>query len=96
MFGSGTINGHWRESVLANELMTGFINNGSNPLSVVTVRSLSDLGYTVNASGADPFQLTLSLQALSATESAKRPYGDDVIRGPLHTIDSRGRIVRIR
>jgi uncharacterized protein YjdB len=96
MFSSGTINGHWRESVFANELMTGFINKGSNPLSVVTVRSLADLGYTVNANGADPFQLTLSLQALSATVSSQRAYGDDVIRGPLHTIDARGRIVRIR
>jgi len=96
MFGPGTINGHWRESVLANELMTGFINTGANPLSVVTVRSLADLGYTVNASGADPFQLTLSLQAPTPNASTRRAYGDDVIRGPLHTVDQHGRIVRIR
>jgi hypothetical protein len=94
--GGGTINGHWRESVLANELMTGFINSGSNPLSVVSVRSLADIGYTVNASGADPFQLPLSLQALSPNASTRQAYGDDIIRGPLHTIDQRGRMVRIR
>ena len=76
--------------------MTGFLNSGSNQLSVVTVRSLADLGYTVNASGADPFQLTLSLQALAPNGSPQRAYGDDVIRGPLHTVDQRGRIVRIR
>ncbi|HLL82553.1 MAG TPA: leishmanolysin-related zinc metalloendopeptidase, partial [Longimicrobium sp.] len=38
--GAGTQNGHWRESVLRNELMTGFLNAGPNPLSVLTVRSL--------------------------------------------------------
>ena len=32
-------------NVLKNELMTGYLNNGSNPLRVLTVRSLADLGY---------------------------------------------------
>jgi hypothetical protein len=95
-FGPGTVNSHWRESVLANELMTGFLNSGSNPLSVLTVRSLEDLGYTVNAAGADPFLLTLSLQAQIQSDVNRRPYGDDVIHGPLYTIDRRGRITRIR
>lgn len=95
-YGSGTINGHWRESVLGNELMTGFLNSSaSNPLSVVTVRSLADLGYTVNAAGADPFQLTLSLQALSAPLSEQRAYGNDIIVVPLKRVDSRGRVVSI-
>jgi hypothetical protein len=95
-FGPGTVNSHWRESVLANELMTGFLNSGSNPLSVLTVRSLEDLGYTVNAAGADPFLLTLSLQAQIQSDVNRRPYGDDVIHGPLYTIDHRGRITRVR
>ncbi len=30
--GGGTVNGHWREVVLGNELMTGYVNGGSNPL----------------------------------------------------------------
>jgi uncharacterized protein YjdB len=94
--GAGTINGHWRESVLANELMTGFLNSGSNPLSVLTVRSLEDLGYTVNAAGADPFQLTLSLQAQTQADPNRRPYGDDVIHGPMYSIDRNGRLTRIR
>jgi hypothetical protein len=53
--GEGTINSHWRESVFGNELMTGFINAGKNPLSVMTIRSLEDLGYTVDATAADPY-----------------------------------------
>jgi Leishmanolysin/Bacterial Ig-like domain (group 1) len=92
-FGSGTINAHWRESVLANELMTGFIGS-TNPLSVLTVRSLEDLGYTVNTAGADPFFLTLTLRAESAEQLT--PLGDDVYRGPGYSVDTRGRIVRIR
>lgn len=95
-FGPGTINSHWRESVLGNELMTGFLNAGSNPLSVLTVRSLEDLGYTVNAAAADPLQLTLSLRAQIQSDANRRPYGDDVIYGPMYINDHRGRLTRIR
>jgi hypothetical protein len=51
----GTINSHWRESTFGNELMTGFINGGTNPLSVMSIRSLEDLGYTVNPAVADAY-----------------------------------------
>lgn len=43
--GQGTRFSHWRESVLNNELMTGFLNLGENPLSRITAGSLRDLGY---------------------------------------------------
>ncbi|GAB5554559.1 MAG: leishmanolysin-related zinc metalloendopeptidase [Saprospiraceae bacterium] len=43
--GPGTRLGHWRESVLRNELMTGFLNLGENPLSRITAGSMRDLGY---------------------------------------------------
>ncbi|WP_187176240.1 leishmanolysin-related zinc metalloendopeptidase [Algoriphagus sp. AK58] len=43
--GPGTAGGHWRESILRNELMTGFLNLGSNPLSRITAASMNDLGY---------------------------------------------------
>ncbi len=45
MGGPGTRLGHWRESVLRNELMTGFLNLGENPLSRITAGSMRDLGY---------------------------------------------------
>lgn len=51
--GSGTRNAHWRETTFGNELMTGWLNGGTNPLSRITVASLADLGYTVNLSKAD-------------------------------------------
>ncbi|HEX3684747.1 MAG TPA: leishmanolysin-related zinc metalloendopeptidase [Bryobacteraceae bacterium] len=53
--GDGTVNAHWRESVFGNELMTGFINPGKNPLSIMTIRSLEDLGYTVDTTAADAY-----------------------------------------
>lgn len=45
MGGPGTALGHWRESTLNNELMTGYLNLGENPLSRITAGSMKDLGY---------------------------------------------------
>ncbi len=53
--GSGTRDAHWRESVFDNELMTGYIDAGDNPISRVTVASLADLGYEVNLAAADSY-----------------------------------------
>ena len=55
--GPGTREGHWRELTFGNELMTGFINAGNNPLSRMTIASLQDMGYQVNINAADPFNL---------------------------------------
>jgi hypothetical protein len=55
--GQGTRDGHWRETTLANELMTGFINGGTNPLSTITIGSLMDMGYQVNFGAADAYAL---------------------------------------
>jgi hypothetical protein len=58
--GSGTTLSHWRESVMTNELMTGFLNPGLNPLSAVTIESMADLGYSVNVGAADPWPTAAS------------------------------------
>ena len=60
--GPGTREGHWRESVLGNELMTGFLNDGSNPLSALTIASLQDIGYEVNSAAAQDFVLPSRLE----------------------------------
>ena len=62
--------GHWRESVMGGELMTGYISFIGNPLSTITVGSLSDLGYTVSYLNADPY--TVSPINLRAGPSARR------------------------
>jgi hypothetical protein len=74
--GDGTINSHWRESVFGSELMTGFINAGKNPLSIMTIRSLEDLVYTVDTTAADPFTppSTVNLRAAgSVAEPSPTP-----------------------
>lgn len=95
--GSGTANAHWRENVLRNELMTGFVNQGSNPLSVVTIGSLADIGYTVSNGSADPFFLTLSLR-LSPFDAPEKGVWltNDSEDGPRFKADRAGRITRIR
>ena len=60
--GPGTREGHWREAVFGNELMTGFVDIGANPLSRLTIASLADLGYSVDTEAADFFMLPNSLQ----------------------------------
>ena len=62
--GAGTANSHWRETTFGTELMTGFANASPMPLSVMTVRSMADIGYGVNPAAADPYAIFAgSLQA---------------------------------
>ena len=56
--GAGTARGHWLEGRYVHELMTGFITGPSQPLSVLTLRSLMDIGYQVNLSMADSFSVS--------------------------------------
>ena len=55
--GSGTADSHWRETTFGNELMTGFANSGHLPMSIMTVRSLADIGYTVNPAAAETYHI---------------------------------------
>jgi hypothetical protein len=61
--GGGTRDSHWRERFFRNELMTGYISPAGtkNPLSVLTIASLADLGYDVDLSKADPYSLKPAL-----------------------------------
>src|SRR5690606_10741894 len=54
--GVGSDSAHWREAVLGRELMTSALNGGFNPLSVVSIGSLADLGYSVSYAAAEPYQ----------------------------------------
>ena len=45
--------------------MTGFINQSPNPLSVMTIGSMADLGYVVNLADSDSYSIPGgSVQAL--------------------------------
>jgi hypothetical protein len=69
--GSGTVGVHWSESVFANELMTGFISGRPNPLSILTVGSLQDLGYAVNYAAADAYTMPGHLESASAVDGGE-------------------------
>ncbi len=78
--GEQTRDSHWRESVLGDELMTGFITQGHvTPLTAITVGAMGDLGYTVDLSKADPFNPALR---------AAGPQGESFeIKEQLHDAD---------
>jgi hypothetical protein len=92
VYGTGSLDSHWRESVFNNELMTPSINLGTNPLSVVTVASLQDVGYLVEMSGADPY--TLPGSGAMRTAGRTIVLEKDVWYGPRHIGDTRGRVIR--
>ena len=88
--GPGTADGHWRETVLDAELMTGFIGPGVSPLSVVTLASLADLGYVVDLAAADPYSLLLAVRAFGDQQKAR--LLNDIFRGPIRMVDANGRV----
>jgi hypothetical protein len=90
MGGAGTINSHWRDDVFDPELMTGFLSVGFNPLSAVSVRSLEDLGYTVDVANADAFTLAPAFRTAGARRG--RQLVNDVISDPIRRIDASGRV----
>jgi len=59
--GAGTRDAHWRDSVFGTELMTGLIGAGKQPLSILTIKSLQDLGFTVDESLADDYEIPSGL-----------------------------------
>jgi hypothetical protein len=68
-FGVGSRDSHWRESVLGRELMTSRLDRGvPNPLSILTVGAMADIGYKVNPAAADSFELGRSRVILEPLE----------------------------
>ncbi len=88
--GPGTRNSHWRESVLVNELMTGFLNSGTNPLSAFSLASLRDMGYVVNDAVADLY--TFQARLLGGFGGEYR-LNEAPIPGPILLVDRYGREV---
>lgn len=66
----------WRESVFGNELMTRELSTLGNPLSVVTLGAMADLGYVVKFTAADAYRLPQpnSIQADGLDLQADAPY----------------------
>jgi len=51
--GAGTAGSHWDEETFNNELMTGYINEGSNYFTAMSEASFRDLGYQISSNYAN-------------------------------------------
>ena len=90
----GTRNAHWRNGVFGTELMTGFLDRGTNPLSATTIGSLGDLGYQVNLGAAEPFMLAPSGAAIATGLRLVEPlvsFDGDVAPEPPRFLGADGR-----
>lgn len=102
--GAGTADAHWRESVFFNELMTGFVNSRvsvpvgiMNPLSVMSIQSLADVGYVVNPLAADPFAIPgLSASRANAqlnVDATASPW--EIVERPMFEVSRTGTVRKI-
>lgn len=88
----GSSDGHWRESVFGIEIMTPFLAPGTEPLSLVTIESLADLGYGVDLTEAESYALSSAGAAGMAVPKGPVIYlGDDIARQPITLVDQKGR-----
>ncbi len=96
-FSSGSLDGHWREGVFDEELMSTQLNVPTNPVSVVTIGQFEDLGYTVDYGAADSYTLPVAaIVAGPRVEGSTIDLSGDVWRGSLHAVDVDGTQRRVR
>jgi CARDB/Bacterial pre-peptidase C-terminal domain/Leishmanolysin len=95
LLGEGSGDSHWRESVLAEELMTPSLDGGiQNPLSAISIASLGDMGYIVDTSTADAYALSLPA-AVAGRKGPVIHLVNDYLRRPLLVVDEKGRVVGV-
>ena len=102
--GEGTVDSHWRESTFNTELMTGFLDcvpitggcdPNSNPISVLTVGALQDLGFEVNNAAADPYMIFLNaIRAQGSLVATPVRRWENIIR-PVGVLQN-GRVLPVR
>ena len=74
--------------------MTPFLGSGASPLSAITIQSLADMGYTVDVSEAEAYQLPDS--AAAARDRGRKIFlGNDIIRTPIVVVGENGRVTRV-
>jgi len=92
--GRGSQNGHWREPIFEQELMTPFIEPAVIflPYSNMSIQSLADIGYTVNRFAADPYTVPFPEKTISSAEGggSVQPLSWDIVLKPRFTITASG------
>jgi Leishmanolysin len=78
--GPGRACGHWDEECLGDEIMTGIINTtATSLLSRITIATLEDIGYKVDYSTADPYDVANLNPSCICNETQRR-----LVRGVSH------------
>ena len=90
--GFGTMNVHWRESVMGDELMAPFTNPGRDPLSAITLASLEDLGWRADYNTADAYTVRYSTGANADEEDARLLFDEVVVPDVLMVVGKDGRL----
>ena len=89
----GSTDGHWRESLLINEIMTPNYNSGSDPLSAITIQAMEDIGYVVNVGEAETYRLPGTAAPLRLAESpVVADLRNDIRKGPIVLVDGNGKV----
>ncbi len=89
---------HWRGSVFDSELMTpSLLVGGTVAVSAITLQSFADIGYTVDVSLADDYDLPTPRPPWAAAEKTGEVLhvGNDMVRGPVMVVGPDGRTIRV-
>ncbi len=92
---------HWRENVFQDEIMTPSINlrDHEAPISAITLQAMADIGYEVDVSRADDYELpdpTVPPPAAPGGDGrAVFDLSNDVVWGPVTVVDADGRVIRV-
>lgn len=80
----GQADGHWRQSVFGNELMSPFVSSEGSVLSAVTIESFADLGLSVNLAEAKDYRLPGSgAAARDRMKGSVIDLSGDIVRAPI-------------
>jgi len=92
---AGVSDSHWRASVFGDELMTPRLTGDSQPLSLITLESLYDLGYEVDLAEADSFSLSVE-EEWETRPGRGRVFdlGNDVLAIPIRLLRADPRRVK--
>ena len=83
----GSSDSHWRESVFGDELMTPYLTGDSQPLSLVTIESLYDLGYETDPKAADEYTLSSGgMMGIAIPAGPVIDLSNDVMRFPVRVV----------
>ena len=89
-FGPGTAFSHWDEETFDEELMTGFIALGESPLSIMTIGSMQDLGYSTNPAAAERYHVSGRQERVASDAPAAQRFdlaGREKLIRPLAVVE---------